>query len=665
MHKTVLWIVACLALLTWPAHGGEGSWTTAGPWGARASVLATDPNDPLRYYLGVDGRSGLFRTTNGGASWQPINRGIEQPFEESLAVSQSQPGRLLLSSGHATYLSDDGGDNWQLVHSPHPIFGARVVVIDPFDSSLFYAGNRDFPGVPQIEKSTDGGAIWASATSGLLDQDTWQLVVDPLKTSRLYATIENRFYRSVDAAGSWTRLALPFQNSFGVPLAASPSVSGQLFALGGSSGVWKSNDAGSSWSQIASIWGDEILINPAQPNEIFVKGSQLWRSPDGGVSWMVIPTPSTGVFFYGFALAATNPPTLLFNGSERMVKSTNDGASWEAADTGINGRSINSFATAATPQGPRIYAAGGGLFRRSSTGWDEVPLLDAQGSSLGEGFAVALDPASADHLAVLCLERFCSSVDGGATWNVLAFSFDEAGVRWVRFHPSQPQVLFVGGGDTLARSLDGGASFQRVEQGLPVNARIQEIAFDAGDPNRLLVWRSSTRIYRSLDGGTSFQQLSLPFGCAHMVASPTLPGTLYAAATSPSAPFWTSTDGGTTWAAVGSGLPPDFGSRLVVSPFHPDELYMQMQSGGFYYSPNAGANWFPLAPTPSNDPAATQPEAYRAAALGVAPGEADTLLIGGFSFSVFEYTEQVFRDGFESGDLSAWSLVIGAAPGSP
>lgn len=646
-------------LVSLPAMGAPGEWTTQGPWGGLVSSAAVDPNDPDTFLLAVEGWGGMFRTTDGGATWHAVNRGLQSPWIDSIAFSASQPGRVVVSTGPGIYLSSDGGDHWQLVHSSHPFFGPNVLAIDPLSSSILYAGNRDLPPVPVIERSTDGGITWQDASTGIGPEGVTDLVIDPLQPSRLYAIVDSRFFRSENGALTWTERTLPFQASFDdVPLAASPAVAGRLYAAhtsGGTGEVWRSDDAGTSWTLLAErVWPHQLVINPALPDEIFAVGSELWRSTDGGTTWTTLPNPGGDGFLRHLVLVPGNPPTLLINAVGKVFKSVDGGATWQAADTGVNGRNVSGFASAPGTEEPLIYASARGLFRRTATGWDPVPLVDSEGESLGGSGAIAIDPTTPTTLYVLCGLDVCRSTDDGAIWAPLGAPDWEA--TDIAVHPQRPQTLFVGGVAALLRSTDGGVSWERILPGLPSQPRVEEIAFDPDNPDRMWLRDANARIYRSVDGGSSFQQLSPPFTSQWLISADLAPTTLFA--TGSTIPVWKSTDGGTTWTATGSGLPAGGARALAASPRDPRQLYLQMFTGLFFHSTDAGATWHPLPPPPSLDPLAPSPRYYAAFDLAVSPGSPDTLLMGGLGYGIYELSGPLFADGFESGDTSAWDHVV-------
>ncbi len=143
---------------TWHATGGPNSvFTNPDGWG---DALAIDPQHPTTVYASI-GRT-LVRTTDAGASWQPITQGLPQQVVTALTV-------------------------------------------DPQRSGTVYAGLYPQPGsLGGIYKTTNGGDTWTPAFSGIL---AGALAVDPARPTTIYAALQGRkarIARSTDGGHSWT-----------------------------------------------------------------------------------------------------------------------------------------------------------------------------------------------------------------------------------------------------------------------------------------------------------------------------------------------------------------------------------------------------------------------------------------------------------------------------
>ncbi len=151
---------------TWHATGGANSvFTNPDGWG---SALAVDPQHPTTVYASI-GHT-LVRTTNAGASWQPITQGLPQQVVTALTVDPQRSGTVyaglyptyeknVISEKGGIYKTTDGGDTWT---PTFPGITAGALAVDPARPTTIYAAG----GPHGIVRSTDGGSTWAVAGAG-------------------------------------------------------------------------------------------------------------------------------------------------------------------------------------------------------------------------------------------------------------------------------------------------------------------------------------------------------------------------------------------------------------------------------------------------------------------------------------------------------------------
>jgi len=120
------------------------------------------------------------------------------------------------------------------------------------------------------------------------------------------------FYRSANGGAAWTQVAAPSTSSDVTGLAVHPSLPTTLYAATSWAGVFKSTDGGSSWTELdkAPDSGNCVVVNPSNPNEVFVGSSDgIEYSADGGATWTDL---SAG-------LAAKNVVWIEIDGPARLV----------------------------------------------------------------------------------------------------------------------------------------------------------------------------------------------------------------------------------------------------------------------------------------------------------------------------------------------------------
>lgn len=560
----VLRIVLFATLLAPPCRGGSGSWTSAGPTGGLVFSLAVDPSSPETIYTGT--QVGIFKSTDGGASWAISSAGLPTRGRPAyaLAISSSDPST---------------------------VFAGTV-----------YAG---------AFKSTDAGASWASANSGLPDHATiLTLAVDPGASEVLYAGGPGLF-KSTDGGASWGRLSggLP-ANATIHSVAIDPSAPDTLYAgTGGGTGSFKSSDGGQSWAAIGGGLGNclvQLAVDTTQPSTVYAAGCGFSRSTDGGASWSTTLTDEVT----SLAVDPSDGSTVLaadYFGSQ-VYRSTDAGASWDSL--AAPEQHIRALAVAPAPVGGLLLGTlGCGVLESLDAGRTWVPsnagLVNTYGS------AVAVDPTEPKTLYAGLIQApgfgscggVAKSTDGGFSWSRSDLAAQS--ISALAIDPSAPQTIYAGTGGTvnLLKSTDGGRSWQRPRPGY-IAVQTSSLAIDPGDTRTLyaVVGDSQTtrHVMKSTDGGFDWQPRDggLPihqyFQISELAVSPSklfAAGSLFAAT---STGIFRSRDGGMSWQSLSAGLPQRyFATSVAVSPDDPRLVFAGIGFLGVYRSTDGGNSWTP------------------------------------------------------------------------
>ena len=220
------------------------------------------------------------------------------------------------------------------------------------------------------------------------------------------------------------------------------------------------------------------------------------------------------------------------------------------------------------------------------------------------------------------------TTNSGTTWEPIFDNYGSYSIGCVTLDPNNPHVVYVGTGennsqrsvswgDGIYRSEDGGKSFENI--GLKKSEHIAKILVDPRDSKVIYVaaqgplWKGGGQrgLYKSTDYGATWDSvlyISENTGVTDVVMDPRNPDILYAASYQrrrhvwvllnggPEGAIYKSTDAGTTWNKLKSGLPGgDIGRiGLAISPVNPDHIFAIIEArekGGFYKSTNRGASW--------------------------------------------------------------------------
>mgnify|MGYP002379488573 CR=1 FL=1 len=220
--------------LTWTELTGLTGHPTRPRWtpgfgGLCLHSVVVDPEDARRLWVGISS-VGVFRSDDGGESWQLRNEGlhnvapgfIEDPdmgrCVHRLAADPQRPGVLYLQFHGGVFMTTDAGDTWTRISRglPHD-FGFPLAVSqrgDLFVVPLLSDENRVVPGgALKVWRSRDQGRTWRALTAGLPQQEHFvgvlrdALATDPFAPAGVYlGTTAGELYQSADDGESWARL---------------------------------------------------------------------------------------------------------------------------------------------------------------------------------------------------------------------------------------------------------------------------------------------------------------------------------------------------------------------------------------------------------------------------------------------------------------------------
>jgi photosystem II stability/assembly factor-like uncharacterized protein len=649
-------LVPLLPLLATPVFAETGRWSLLGPDGGTVTALAVDPVHPRVVYAGTREGEGVFKSLDGGATWNRSGAGLPRRNPAgvvALAIDSQRPEILYAGTTNAgVFKSADGGGSWSQIRQGMPVVpGVRALATDPRTSGTVYALTDSVP-----FKSTDGGAHWRVDANGLLAAPR-VLAIDPRRPRVIYAGVDEiGVSRSTDGGETWapTGPGLPPEAVFSA-LVVSPERPGTVYAAT-SSGVFRSVDGGATWTPAGaglpaspSLPLSALAIDPKNPRVLFAGtlGAGVFRSDDAGASWS---PASAGLSDSEVRALAIHPQGAVLyagtTGGDRAyqgdgpggVFQTTDGRTWRRTVRGLV--AVKVTAVAAGPEDRPVLWAGTenlGLFRSLNGGitWRSVPLgvsgavtgiaadpnhpgtayvtvlvTDPPGNVVAEALFKTTDsgrtwsrlPPSPTLLfyglelapRTSALWRFLigiieRSTDGGLTWTGSSAGIGAADVvSTMAFDPADPRVLYAGGYllpvshlDTfkvrLYRSADGGATWTRIDAGLPADGGIQKVLVSPVD-SRTLYAADGGLLFRSTDTGVHWEPVAATpqYGSfTDLVAAPD--GTLYAATSN--AGVYTSRDG-VSWTRVNGGLASFDVDGLALAPAHPDTLYAATASGG-------------------------------------------------------------------------------------
>lgn len=282
-------------------------------------ALAIDPFTPDTLYIGADG--GVMKSLDRGMSWGLASQGLTDPNVVSLTVDPSSPGLLYAGTRFdGVFKSTDGAASWVPINAgmldQYPI---QALVLDPRSPGTLYAGTYE----GGAYKTVDGGNTWRAANTGLLDLIVDELLIDPTNPAILYAgTRTAGLFKTTDGAVSWSAANEGLNPaSLSIASLALDPYSPSTLYMGDSYGsVYKSSDGAASWTQVASSLAKGaiagLVVSAQQPSSLYAAAwdAGVFSSRDGGLSWFPV---YDGLPAYPIQVLALDPlrPTNLYAGT--------------------------------------------------------------------------------------------------------------------------------------------------------------------------------------------------------------------------------------------------------------------------------------------------------------------------------------------------------------
>ena len=390
----------------------KGTWRqTNGPYGGKMTTLYETTNDVL--LAGTDG-AGIFRSTNNGNSWTPVNTGLHNDpsrFPMVITAIAEMGEKIYVGTLGALYISTDIGNTWQPVPAIQNFEEISGIVI--LDDHIYVS--TDSTGVWQ---SKDGNS-WVQLNDGL---GISPLIPNPFApntmrvsklasvgTTLLVAATEKGLFRKMTNEDTWTPIKpVVVEHSDGVEsennsknkpglnpspkqLASSDlrvdalvSIRHLLYLdgkMGKESGIFRSNDGGDTWTLITYA-GQTIAV---QGEKLYFGTSDglVYLSEDMGDSWISI---NDGVMHGDVLTLLPINENTIFIGTSRngVFRTTDAGNSWVECNTGI----INTDVSKLEVVGDKLYTVIGKNIVCSADGGDTwLPVNDPSKQSKSAHFS--------------------------------------------------------------------------------------------------------------------------------------------------------------------------------------------------------------------------------------------------------------------------------------
>jgi len=422
-----------------------------------ADWIVPDPQTPTTLYIAT--RRGIYKSVDAAASWQPLpQEGLPllpdgYRYISSLNIDPATPQTMLAIvtqqyGANGLYRSTDGGASWtQATTLPITSYGLTLTGDGQTPQTLYLRVYN----IGLIYRSTDGGDTWEYAAFGAPNGAAISsFAVDPHDPAKLYAAVEGAgVFRSQDHGQSWTP-GNSTQFAAGViGIMVDPQTPGRLYATT-YTGLFTSEDGGDSWQPLGAGLPTnavaQLIIDPQTPTNLYGQGwLGVLRSEDRGQSWIIANAGLPPGYYNqtptarSLTLDPQTPTTLYtlieyYNNDDQtfttgVFKSTDGARNWAESNKGLPDYSYPAQLVI-DPQAPdTLYVRGWPYYPtdaqiyRSVNGGSTWSAVKVRGIATEPGYGVfdqlAVDPNRAGVLYATAGNSFYSSVDRGSHWYAL------------------------------------------------------------------------------------------------------------------------------------------------------------------------------------------------------------------------------------------------------
>ncbi len=512
-----------------------------------------------------------------------------------------------------------GPSGWTYTSGWNPGTGRlSAIAIHPANENIIYVGS---PG-GGLWKSTNAGANWVPLTdNNSLWMSVFAITIDPVDQNIIYVGTSNSILlKSTNGGSSFTATGAGPSGTIRKIL-IHPASTNIVFATA-TNGIWRSVNAGASWTQVHAVSKEDIEFKPNDANIMYASGNDVVRSADNGVTWTTLGA-AQGITNSGRTLVSVSAadPNIVYavqaSGSlfGRMYRSTDAGLNFTTTvvgnpasgtnyfgylpdGTGTTGQATYDMGMDVSPTNANDVYIAGIICWRSVNGGTSFTALTVWSYPNGIGYN------HADVHGLFWINSTIYSISDGGIYKSI-----DNGDNWTDLSPGLTirQFYRIANSQTNANVITGGAqdngSVTRQASGNWADWLGADGMEGLVSPtNHLNLWGTSQggAIYRSTNGGNSYSGLSQPSAgqwVTPLAIHPTNETILYGGWTG----VYKSTNSGVNWTNLSAGTITTTLADLAVAPSDPNYIYAS-NGATLYVTTNEGLTWaIRTAPAAIND----------------------------------------------------------------
>jgi photosystem II stability/assembly factor-like uncharacterized protein len=521
--------------------------------------LSIDPQNSNKMYAAAwsvetQQAGDMFHSEDAGKTWETMPA-MHGKSIRAMAISASDSKTLVAGAVDGVFRSTDGGKSWQKISAGNSdIHSIESIAIDPKDPNAIYAGTWHL-----AWKTDDGGANWHHISKGMIeDSDVFSIIVDSTNPSVVFASACSGIYKSTSAGESFQKIqGIPFSARRTRVLKQDPTNSAIVYA-GTTEGLWKTIDAGKTWNRVtdSDVVVNDVMVDPRNSMRVMLATDRagVLASDDGAHTFLTTNHGYTHRYVTAI-LADKNDPKTMFVGvvNDRelggVFVSHDAGQHWIQNSKGLDGRDV--FSLKQTSNGELVAGTNRGMFMLAHHASEWSPINDIverassrtartktevhsiltarvndveitpttwmaatsaglftssnQGKSWMGGAVMGKQDfvsvrAEGNLIALATRSDVLVSKDNGSTWQDSNLSASISSIRGVTI--SEGQIMFASR-EGAFRSPNAGAGWEHMQNGLP-DKNISSISYDQNNKRLLATSTETGVVFESQDNGRSW-----------------------------------------------------------------------------------------------------------------------------------------------------------------
>jgi photosystem II stability/assembly factor-like uncharacterized protein len=420
--------------------------------GGRIDDFAVVESNPDIIYVGT-ASGGVFKTTNGGTTWEPVFDDQQNSTIGDVTVAPSDPSIVWVGTGEANnrqssswgngvYKSTDAGKSWKHMGLDGTMHIGRIVISPADPNTLYVAAEGNLWGPSKdrgVYKSSDGGKTWSNVLFVNEDTGASDIAMEPESPGTLIAALYQRrrtvfgyngsgpgsgLYKTTDGGATWKKLekGLPWDPEAKKPVVAAdkepegPEAVTEIGRIGvnfyrrngnvvyaliehAHGGIFRSDDQGETWTRASDtnprgIYYSQVVIDPNNDQRVWVHGAQMYYSEDGGKTFKTNLVQKIHGDYHAMWIDPRDSNHMI-TGSDGGVYSSRDrGKSWDY----INNIAIGQFYEIGLDMQKPYHICGGlqdnNVWCGPSATFDTRGIANSDWFTVGggDGFYAQIDP---------------------------------------------------------------------------------------------------------------------------------------------------------------------------------------------------------------------------------------------------------------------------------